>query len=340
MTTAPATTTVKIPIDANRFANVLDNYTVKQAEAFQWLYELIIEKQLTYAEAGKMISRDGGNISKIFNGKYAGNLDAWVATIQTFRDDYTSKNGASTPDFVMTEEAKKIFFACSKASKAREVALIYGDLGIGKTKSAVEYCKRNPKSIYYRCEAAQPFGAFIRSFARSLGLTQTSIYSLRTEIIARLRRKKTDLIFVDEFTLPFTTTNDRTALKCAEFIRDLNDELDCGIVLCGTKILPQKLNDSQWSDALGQIIDRGNTIVNLRKRKTIKGLEEFFSFYELHEPPTEEARTLMNDILSAHSIRKLTFCLRDGARAAANKKQPYTWEHFVDAYVINQSLNQ
>ena len=187
--------------------------------------------------------------------------------------------------------------------------------------------------------SGEAYGSFLRTFGRSLGLTQRSTDALKEAIFNKLRRKKTTLIFIDEFHLPFTTTNDRIALKCTEFIRDLRDILDCGVVICGTKVIPKLLKTSFWASALEQIVDRGNTIVNLRKRTTAKGLGGFFTYYNLPEKPNEEAGRLINDILRQHSLRKLVFCLRDGARAAGNRGERYSWDNFIDAYVINKGLN-
>ena len=337
-------TQYKVPVAANRLSVILEDYTGRQADHVQWLYDLIIERKWTLKEAGKLIGRDGANLGKVLNGKYGGdfggNLNAFVESIRTFREEWILTNGTTTPGFIKTDEAKKIFFACEKARITREVALVYGDLGSGKTTAGTEYCKQNPGNAhYFRFMSGEAYGSFLRSFGRSLGLPQRSVDALKEAIFIKLKRKKVDLIFIDEFHLPFTTTTERIALKCTEFIRDLRDTLDCGVVLCGTKVIPELLKTSYWSKALEQIVDRGNTIVNLKKRVSIKGLGGFFTYYSLPETPSQEAERLIKDILRGHSIRKLVFALRDGSRAASKLGQKYDWEHFVDAFVINASLN-
>lgn len=333
-------TEYQTPIDANRLSIILDDYTTRQSGLIQWFFDLIVEKQWTLTEAGKRIGRDGSNVGKVLNGKYEGNLNQFAESIRLFQEEWALTNGTTTPGFIDTEEAKLIFFACEKARATREVALVYGDLGSGKTEAGFEYCNRNPAhSHYFRFMSGEAYGSFLRTFGRSLGLTQRSTDPLKEAIFTKLRRKKTTLIFIDEFHLPFTTTNDRIALKCTEFIRDLRDILDCGVVICGTKVIPKLLKTSFWASALEQIVDRGNTIVNLRKRTTAKGLGGFFTYYNLPEKPNEEAGRLINDILRQHSLRKLVFCLRDGARAAGNRGERYSWDHFIDAYVINKGLN-
>ncbi len=330
----------KLPIDANRLSDVLENYTMRQAEAIQWLYDLMIENQWGFRQAGDFLNYDSSTPSRIFNGKYPGTIEPFIEKLIAFKEDWIMNHGIITPDFIETANTKDMFFACDKALNNREVALAYGDIGSSKTKSGEEYCKRNPReSHYFRCKSSEAFGSFIRSFGRSLGLKQGSIDSLRTNIIAKLKRKKTRLIFFDELHLPFTTTSDKISLKYVEYIRDLHDELDCGIVLCGSNVLLKTIKDNIWAAALEQILDRGNTRVFINKYSQVSDLADFFQYYNLPTKPTDEAYKLMNNIITKRSLRSLVFALRDGKNAADKMEQPYSWDHFIDAYVINKSLS-
>lgn len=335
-----ARTVFALPIAADRLQTIChETYTGDQAEAVLWLYDTMLEQQWNYATAGKFINRDGSNISKIFNGKYSGNINTFIASINDFREQWILTNGVTTPGFVETRESKLIFHACDKARNNREIALIYGDLGAGKTTGGQEFCKRNPgDSHYFRLESSQAFGTFLRAFGRSLGLTHRTVDALRENIPRIMKRKKITFLFIDEFHLPFTTSYDKVALSIAEFIRDLHDILDCGVALCGTKVIPEKLKSNFWAKALEQIIDRGNTVVDLKKRTTASGLSQFFEYYGLPKKPSQEALKLINAILREHSLRKLVFALRDGSNAAAKMNHQYTWDHFVDAYVLNAEL--
>lgn len=329
------------PITASLFEKNMRQYTLRQSDIFRWVYELMIEKEWNYKQVGEFVKKDGGNISKIFNGKYEGNLDAFATIFETAKDEYITKNGAATPDFVETALTGNIFFVCEKVMNAREAGLIFGRYGIGKTKGGKEFCNRNPKtSAYYACEPALSFGAFVQSFAISIGIKEKqSIPALRRTIKSKLSRTQKKFLFIDEVTVLFTTCSDKVAIKCIEFIRWLKDELDIGVVLCGTDVLPTQLEDSKFSKALGQITDRGNTQLNLKSNYKVSELTGFYKFFGLPEKPNAEAYALIKDILRTRSLRQLIYCLRDGASAASNMGHSNSWDHFLDAYTINQSLN-
>jgi hypothetical protein len=49
---------------------------------------------------------------------------------------------------------------------------------------------------------------------------------------------------------------------------------------------------------------------------------------------------MLNDILRAHGLRKLTLHLRDGAAYANKREETYNWNHFIAAFQAIQSLSR
>lgn len=330
----------RAPISSEEFESHISNYTDPQADSLTWLYELMLEEQWNYKEAGNRIKFDGSNLGKVFRAKYQGSLENVIHLIEEFRREWLETNGKTLPDFVETGDTEKIFFACEKSANNGEVAIVYGPLGEGKSYALEEWCNRNPKtSRYIRLRSGDSYGAFLQNIGRSLGLTSKTILGMKNAIFSKLKRLKIRAIIFDEYHLPFTTTTDKVALKCSEFIRDIRDIVKCGIVLCGTDVIPKLLTDSFWGKALEQLTDRGNTVVRLLKRKNSQGLGGFYAHYSLPKTPNKDAREIITLIVKKHSLRKLVFALRDSFRAACKLSQEHTWDHFVDAWCLTQDLN-
>lgn len=336
MTTAIAKT-YKLSVPPEVVATTVAELPEHLGEPLQWLYDTAVEKHWTLKDIGLHIGRDKSNIPRVWRNTYQGSLNAFVVAVNAFRERYLELEGTVDEEFQMIAEAKDVFYACEKIIAAREIGMIYGKLGCGKTKALEEFDRRmGSKSHYMRVPSSCSFGQFLRKFARSLGIAPCCIDLMREKIISRIRRRNLQILLIDELHEPFITSRGNTCVRICEFIREIYDELEIPIALCGTDALPNELRKGQWREALRQMLDRGNTEVCIKPRKTCKGLEDIFKYYGL-PVPNKEARQLVDDILVQHSTRKLVFKIRDAVRAASKRNESVTWDHFIDAHAIAEA---
>ena len=124
-----------------------------------------------------------------------------------------------------------------------------------------------------------------------------------------------------------------TAMKVAEWIREIWDSSGCGMVLCGTRSLEDDLiNDPKMKGWLVQLDQRCQRIVNLPGRLSMEDIELAAREYGITGSPA-----CVESLLSKIRMNRLTSCLALTASwCAGNNKSrqrhPLTWESFRAVY--------
>jgi len=151
------------------------------------------------------------------------------------------------------------------------------------------------------------------------------------------------LLIVDELHQAFLTMRGDTAVKCCEFLREIKDESQCGLVLIGTEVLEEHIFRGPHKQALEQLVDRGTIQIPLPPKATQPDIRRFLNAYGLDFPDADTAPAaarILNDIIRSAGLRKLTLHLRDGKAYANKREETYTWEHFTAAFEAIQSLSK
>lgn len=321
-------------VSARVFEAACENYTEEQADIFRWVYHLAREQEWSMNHLGKITKIAASTFSKIFRGTYEADVESMARRLQQFREHWQANEGVDRPDFLFTSTADEIFFGCEKAATAKVVVLIHGPYGIGKTEALEEYQRRNNhgKTLYVRCPSNGGVTTFMREIARQIGENgKANADSLRHAIFQNIR-KRAHLVIFDELHEIFLTGRSDMPVRWLEFIREIYDKCRCGIVLCGTQVLPDELRRGKFAKALAQLTDRGSGVeIALDPNIRQADLDLFFAHYDLGEPHGDAA-DIVRDILKAHSLRRLCFLLQDGQRLANKRNEKYAWKHFVTVH--------
>lgn len=308
------------------------------ADEIEWLYNHYLAEQMPIAELSLGIKLDRSNIPRVWSGTYNGNYANVALRIKTYRENWMKEHGAGQPDFLRTSLAVEVFDVCDSVRATREIGVIRGPWGCGKTVALQEYAANQGQVVrYFECSESPAYGVFLADLARSLGITSKSSYAQRESIAKRLRRNRVELLIIDEAHAPFETIrfhkgNPGPTRMVNYLRREIYDKLGIPILLCGTNTLTEHLSQGIWKRTIAQLLDRGDTELDLTDyMPTRQDLAAFYKFYHLAADPPKEALQRVRDILTAHSLRKLIFRLRKSARAAHRMGQPHTWDHFLDA---------
>ena len=305
------------------------------AEPIQWLYKTAVEQGWSIKQASQHIGKHESNLPRVLRGTYK-SLVGFASAINMFRDQYEELKGAVDQKFHPIPEAKTVFYTCEKIIASKEMGILHGPLGHGKTIALESFAKKpENKCRVFRCRAAASYGAFVSLVAYKLNIKKSSIANMVESIHQRLRRLNLDLLIFDEMHEIFITSNKNTGVKIFEFIREIFDVIGTPVLLCGTEVLPKEMKNGIWEETLRQVRDRGDTEVCVKKRTNCKGLAPIFSDYGL-PMPTGEALKLVNDIIEAHSLRKLVIKIRASVRAATNINQAVSWDHFIDVHSLSE----
>jgi DNA transposition AAA+ family ATPase len=330
-------------IASHNFEATLTELPTDQAEILRFWFYLAKERSWSLAKVQDATGVSTTVLSKVFRGVYNAGLEKVADTLIKARATYAE--AVDNPDFIMTSLAKRFFAAAEKTRALGTVSILWGKMGIGKTTIAEEYQRQNNhgKTMLVRFPVGTTFAYFVQVIARAAGVStrSQSQFHQREKIIATLAAGKR-LLIVDELHQAFLTTRGDTAVKCIEFLREIKDQAGCGLMLVGTEVIEREFFKGQHKEALAQLVDRGTVQIPLPSKPTKSDILAFLRHYGLTMPGEKdpEAARLLDDILKASGLRKLTDHLRDGAAYAGRKDELFTWDHFTDAFDAIASLSK
>lgn len=318
-------------------------YTEADVETLRWWYFTAKQHGWNLAKLAKATGVSTTVIYRLFRGEYNADPSSSIAKLSRARETFAES--AENPEFIETSLAARLFTIFDKTRALKNVSILWGRMGIGKTECINEYVRQNNhgRTICVRFPAGSSFAYFVSHVARHLGVAKSqSAFQQRDRIIQVLSAGQR-LLIIDELHQAFLTTRTDTAVKCCEFLREIADCSACGLVLVGTELLEEHVFRGPHKDALKQLVDRGTVQVPLPAKATRKDYQKFLRSYGLDFPdPVKqpEATEILADIIKLSGLRKLTLHLRDGAAYANKCDQTYDWTHFTAAFEAIQSLSK
>lgn len=124
-------------------------YTDKQQYLLDKVENLMNERNISQNTAGKIIGVSGTVLSQIRSGKYKSNPQKIFDIIENyFSQENTKESGYSETDYVETTISGNIYRVIANCQSRGGLAVVCGDAGIGKTKSAQKYVSDNPADSF------------------------------------------------------------------------------------------------------------------------------------------------------------------------------------------------
>ena len=147
------------------------------------------------------------------------------------------------------------------------------------------------------------------------------------EIGARITRTISGnmLLIVDELHRPFITSTPRTALRIVEWLRELYDKTQCGMVFSSTRVGKEELENGPNAMALEQFRRRGIIQLELPATPPKSDINKFAKAFGL-PPPEGAAVDIINTMLQRSGLKQYVVFLQSAGNLAANpKKNPRPW---------------
>jgi DNA transposition AAA+ family ATPase len=318
--------TCRIYVDQGRI-------TEEGLESIMRLFNLGKAKGYSFDQTGKLVDYSGATLSRLFAGKYDGAIDKVIKQINSYLELEAERAKMNSDRFIENSIWFKIKGLCDFALTRNAITRLVGPSQIGKTKCLKEYMRRSNKQVcYVRIPAAPTMKLVVDAFAKAVGVTS----SVRTEE-ARQRVAgaigRNTLLIIDELHELVMSAGKSTAMKCMEWIREIWDNSECGMVLCGTKSLEDDLiNDIKMKGWLTQIDQRCQRVMTLPNRLPMEDIILAGEAYGI-TGSTNEAEA----ILSTIRMNRLTSCLALTASWCAGhnrqkQKHPATWASFKIVY--------
>lgn len=310
-----------LPSPAKVAEDLADKATPEQIATVIALLEEARRRGLTNYEAiGKLIKRDGTTISRVMRGKYEADLQPLCEHIRGFLDD-CAEGVAEEPYLTELQVVKDIVPFCDLVRKVHQIGIIWGENQSGKTKALEYYAREHADVIYARLPAGGSAKRSLRVIATACGIPEgNSDVQLRDRILKRIT--PWTLLIVDEF---HQAVNGRTLkMDTIERIREIHDLQGCGVVLCGTHVVHEMMEDQRYKRFLGQTDNRGAFRMNIPKAPTAKDRELLIAAYKLPRPDAATAAAVKK-ICDENGIARLTDIFQ--AARLLTKGETFGWQH-------------
>lgn len=246
-------------------------------------------------------------------------------------------------EFVSTPTARKIFTACELARESQTPVFLFGRSHIGKTWALERYASENNhgRTVYVRMKAASGLGGMVRRICESVGVSPKSCTANLVEY-AKSAITSDMLLILDELHLLMYTYRRASFFGCLEVIREIYDETNCGMVLCGTKLLMERIGEGKRGE-MEQLLRRGVHRVSLPDSPTKADVSAILEHWHLDFPKAnlsidvqgvkDKPYDVLRFLAKEGGLKAITERLRYGRKLAAKEGRRLSWYQFLEAHL-------
>lgn len=318
--------TCRIYVDAGRI-------TDEGLESIIKLFNLGKQRGYSFDQTGALVEYSGATLSRLFAGKYEGALDKVVSNINTYLELEAERAKMKSDRFIENSIWTKVNSLCNFAITRNAIVRLVGPSQIGKTYCLKEYMRRSNKQVcYVRIPAAPTMKLAVAAFADAVGVGSSLRVDEARQRVSKAISRNT-LLIIDELHELVMSGGKGTAMKVVEWIREIWDNSNCGMVLCGTRSLEDDLiNDARMKGWLVQIDQRCQRVMNLPTRIPREDIELAARAYGIGG-----STACVENILSDIRMNHLTSCLAltvswCAGNNKSHEKHPLNWESFRAVY--------
>jgi DNA transposition AAA+ family ATPase len=312
-----------------------------QQLAVRWLHGHYYDNALSLGEVGKLISYDPGTVSKVFHGKYEGDLASVAKAIERYRRLSEERAAHKKAPYIKTSLYREIEQCCQAALNYQKIVFIYGESQVGKTAALKKYAEdhNHGETIYVEMPPGGSLTNFLAVLAGKMRFTAEN-RSDNTMMKIYKGLGPNNLVIVDEASRALQArTYGGSALKTMDFLRAVHDNTGCGMVLCGTNVFREQMEDR----SLGKFLNQFNRRCLLRRQlpdlPSRADLNAFARHYEL-DAASGEALDLQKRIVRDHGLGVWLTTMTAAARKATKEGKAMTWDHVLNAHAFLRKLEQ
>jgi len=311
-----------------------------QADLIWWFFAYCKSNRYSLSQASRELGYESNStLWRLWNGTYGAKVDNICAKIARYRAITEARASQLNLDFVETSIARRVFKACEAALISQTIVFIYGDSQIGKTRALQQYAALNNhgQTKYIRMPASAGVQLVAREFARACFVSTHSCFEkLRDRILDAVDDKT--LLIVDEVHQAFLSYQRTSQVKVLEFIREIYDRTQCGMVLCGTNVLKTEIQEGKLAIMLEQLRRRCTHPIQLPSKPPKPDIEKIAAAFKL-PAPDDDCYSIIRDMIYRSGLGMYIKYLQAAARMAGKEKRKLTWDHFVQAHDLIAKLS-
>jgi DNA transposition AAA+ family ATPase len=309
--------------------------TEEQSEVIWWVFNFAKSQKMDLKTiATELGYADPTTPYRVFLGKYGASVEPFCEKARKLKVLADERASYIQGFFVETSTAKKVFTICDAARISQTVAFVFGDSQLGKTTALQEYTRRNNHgaTLYVRLPASSGIQILAKELARAAHVNPDSCFEkLRDRVLAAI--DKNQLVIIDELHQVFTSYQASSQIKVLEFLREIHDRTQCGMVLCGTHVLKREIETGKLAMLLEQFRRRGTLRLELPAKPSKTDISRLAAGFDL-DAPGERELAIIRDMVATSGLGMYVKFLQAGHRMAHKAEQAMTWDHFASAYSI------
>ncbi|MDL0089266.1 AAA family ATPase [Campylobacter gastrosuis] len=201
----------------------------------QLLSDFLESNKISASALARAIGVSAAAISQFRQGVYKGDLKTLSQKVESYILNYQSKDKKATKkdEFFLSKDAKMANFIINEAINEREIALIYGTAGSGKTTILREFTRKNPNAVLIEATCHTSAKVLLDELCGALKIDGVSGVNAKLKAAAKFLKENDKIILIDEA--------EHLPLKALEDLRRIYDFSGTSMILCGTEILLNNL---------------------------------------------------------------------------------------------------
>jgi hypothetical protein len=308
--------------------------------AIRGMHAYATEHDLSLVEQSELLSKGSvtiadSTISLVYRGKYEAKLDNVVKIYAEFLKLQQERSTSRRLPFIETDLSRDMFKVCERTREFQKISYIFSDGQIGKSENLKEHQRRNNHGQTTYIE--MPTGGALIHFCTKLGEKFKFGVTRYTDLRRRILDSFDDrmLLIVDEAhrCMPDAAHSkkvSRSARDTLDFIKEIFNECECGVVICATNIFREEMENGEHAGLFKQLLRRQLCILQLPNKPSKGDLATFAAAHGL-TAAKGAALALQNKIIEEDALGYWLTVMRVGRKIAGERKQKFDWPHVIDA---------
>jgi len=267
-----------------------------------------------------------GTFNAWLAGSYAGDNAKVAAEVAKWLEARRARNRIKAivpvaPSFIQTKTAQAIIDVLQYAQALKDMGLIIGSPGTGKTMTIDYYRASHPSVFVATMEPAKSSTHhLLAELANVLRLSERSVLAISDAVVKRLKDRDA-LLVVDEA--------QHLQSGAIDQLRTIHDKARCGVVLVGNESIIGKLGDPDRTPQLAQLYSRFGMRITL-SRPVNADVDALLKAWSVED---KDERSFMRLVASKPvGLRALTKTMVAAGAMAAGQDEKRAIGHLRDAW--------
>ncbi len=198
--------------------------------------EIFLKVQnISQAALGRAIGVSSASISTFRKGEYKGNNKELGRKIKLYLDNYAKKSSKDIKEVAIFESKDKQMadFIINEAVRDKEIAIITGVAGSGKSTIAKDYARLHPNAILIEATLHSTARVILDELCERTHISGGRNLHEKVLLIAKELKRRDVVILIDEA--------EHLSVRALEDLRRIWDFSSCPLILFGTEILLKNL---------------------------------------------------------------------------------------------------